>query len=79
MHTVIFTSILGAFTFVSGSDVQNDQALLGIRIGASLVPFVSVLLGIIPMSLSPITFKKEQELSEFSERKHRDQDQLASA
>jgi len=71
MHTVIFTSILGAFTFVSGSDVQSDQALLGVRIGASLVPFVSVLLGIIPMALSPITLKKEKELSDFSEQQHR--------
>lgn len=76
MHTVIFTSILAAYTFVSGSEVQSDQAILGIRIGASLIPFISALLSIIPMALSPITLEKEQELSAFSEKQHRQREQL---
>lgn len=75
MHTVIFTSILAAFTFVSVSEVQSDQALEGIRVGASLIPFLSVLLSIIPMALSPITYEKEQELSAFSEQQHRGHEQ----
>ncbi|MBE2222082.1 MAG: MFS transporter [Anaerolineae bacterium] len=76
MHTVIFTTILGAFTFVSGLEVQNDLAVQGIRIGASVIPFISVLVGIIPMMLSPITFKREQELSVFSEQQHRRQTEV---
>ncbi len=78
MHTVIFTSILGAYTFASGANVQSDQAILGIRVGASLIPFISVLIGIIPMALSPITMERERELSAFSEQKHRDHDALTS-
>lgn len=78
MHTVIFTSILAAFTFVSSSEVQSDQAILGIRVGASLVPFLSVLVAIIPMALSPITLEKEHELSEFSEQQHRGHDESSS-
>lgn len=71
MHTVIFTTILAAYTFTSGSEVQGDQALLGIRIGTGVVPALFALFAIIPMALSPITFKKERELSEFSEQQHR--------
>ena len=71
MHTVMFTSILAAYTFVSGSEVQSEQAILGIRIGASVIPFVSVLVAMVPMWFSPITLHKEHELSIFSERQHR--------
>ena len=78
LHTVFFTSILAAYTFTSGAEMQNDQAVLGIRIGTALIPFVSVLLGIIPMFLSPITQAKEQELSEFSEKQHRDKADLVA-
>ena len=72
MHTVIFTTILAAYTFTSGTEVQGDQALLGIRIGTGLVPALSALFAIIPMALSPINFTKERALSEFSEQQHRD-------
>jgi Na+/melibiose symporter-like transporter len=72
MHTVIFTTILAAYTFTSGSEVQGDQALVGIRIGTGLVPALFALFAIIPMALSPINFAKEQALSAFSEQQHRD-------
>jgi GPH family glycoside/pentoside/hexuronide:cation symporter len=78
LHTVIFTTILGAFTFVSGSEVQSARAVQGIRIGTSLVPAASILLSIVPMLLSPITLRREQELSDFSEQQHRGETSSAS-
>jgi GPH family glycoside/pentoside/hexuronide:cation symporter len=71
LHTVIFTTILSAYTFVSGSEVQSGQALQGIRVGTSLIPAASILLSIVPMLLSPISLQREQELSDFSEQQRR--------
>jgi GPH family glycoside/pentoside/hexuronide:cation symporter len=71
LHTVIFTSILSAYTFVSGSEVQSELALQGIRIGASVIPFASILLSMVPMALSPINLPRERALSAFSEQMHR--------
>jgi GPH family glycoside/pentoside/hexuronide:cation symporter len=71
LHTVIFTSILGAYTFVSGSQEQSDLALQGIRVGASVIPCISILLSMLPMSLSPIDLQREQALSAFSEGQRR--------
>jgi Na+/melibiose symporter-like transporter len=71
LHTVIFTSILGAYTFVSGSQTQSDLAVQGIRIGASVIPCISLLLSMVPMWLSPIDLRREQALSAFSEGQHR--------
>ena len=72
LHTVIFTSILSAYTFVSGSQTQSDLAIQGIRVGASVIPCVSILLSMVPMWLSPIDLQREQALSAFSESQHRD-------
>jgi GPH family glycoside/pentoside/hexuronide:cation symporter len=72
LHTVIFTSILSAYTFVSGSQTQSDLAIQGIRVGASVIPCVSILLSMVPMALSPIDLQREQALSAFSESQHRD-------
>jgi GPH family glycoside/pentoside/hexuronide:cation symporter len=71
LHTVIFTTILGAYTFVSGSQTQSELAIRGIRIGASVIPFISLLLSMVPMWLSPIDLQREQALSAFSEGQHR--------
>ncbi|RAP77019.1 MFS transporter [Paenibacillus montanisoli] len=62
----LFMGIIGYFGFQSGTKIQTDQALLGIKIGAGALPFAFVLLGIIPLLFFPINKKKEQELSEFS-------------
>jgi GPH family glycoside/pentoside/hexuronide:cation symporter len=75
LHTVIFTSILGAYTFVSGSQEQSDLAVRGIRIGASVIPFASILFSMVPMWFSPINLQREQVLSEFSEDQHRGREQ----
>jgi hypothetical protein len=56
---------------VSGAQVQSELALRGIRIGASVIPFVSILLSMLPMELSPIDLERERALSAFSERMHR--------
>lgn len=72
----IFMGIISYFGFQSGTKIQSDQALLGIKIGAGALPFVFVFLGIIPILFFPINKKKEQELSEFSKEK---QIELASS
>ncbi len=71
LQMAIFTAILGYFAFQSGSEVQSEQAILGIRIGAGLVAAFFTLLGIIPITFSTITKQKEDELSAFSEFRHR--------
>ncbi len=63
--------LIGYFGFVSGAAEQSASALQGIRVGAGVIPFFFILLGIIPMYFSPITQAKEKELSEFSDQRHR--------
>ena len=64
----IFLWVIGSFGFVSGSEVQSASALLGIRIGAGIIPFVMTLIGIIPLFFYPINKKRELELSDFSKQ-----------
>jgi GPH family glycoside/pentoside/hexuronide:cation symporter len=71
IQAAIFTSLIASFGFVSGAAEQSARALQGIRIGAGVIPFVFVLLGIIPMIFSTITLEKEKELSDFSDQRHR--------
>ena len=71
IQAAIFTNLISRYGFVSGAASQSARALEGIRVGAGLVPFFFVLLGILPMLFSPIDQQKERELSEFSEQRHR--------
>ena len=72
IQTMIFTLVIGYFGFQSGEDaVQSEQALQGIRLAAGVIPSVFVLLGMLPMAFSPITLKRERELSLFAEQQHR--------
>jgi GPH family glycoside/pentoside/hexuronide:cation symporter len=79
IQAAIFTTLISRFGFVSGAAEQSASALQGIRIGAGVIPFVFVLLGVLPILFSPITLDKEQELSEFSEQRHRMDPELAPA
>ncbi len=65
----LFMGIVSYFGFEAGSKIQSAQALMGIQIGAGVLPFVFVLLGIIPLFFLPINKNKEQELSEFSKNR----------
>jgi Na+/melibiose symporter-like transporter len=71
IQAAVFTSLIGAYGFASGSAEQSLRALQGIRVGAGLLPVLFVLLGTIPMLFSPIDLQKEQELSDFAELRHR--------
>jgi GPH family glycoside/pentoside/hexuronide:cation symporter len=71
VQAAIFTSLIGLFGFKSGATEQSANALQGIRVGAGMIPFVFVLMGVIPMLFSPITLEKERELSEFSNQRYR--------
>ena len=71
IQAAIFTSLIGRYGFASGSAAQSARAIEGIRIGAGVIPFFFVLLGILPMLLSPISTAREKELSAFSEQRHR--------
>lgn len=79
IQAAIFTSLIGAYGFASGSAEQSARALQGIRIGAGVIPFVFVLLGIIPMFFSTIDREKERELSDFAEHRHRMTDETPVA
>lgn len=65
----LFMGIISYFGFQAGSDAQSANALLGIKIGAGILPFAFILLGIIPLLFFPINKKKEMALSEFSKNR----------
>jgi glycoside/pentoside/hexuronide:cation symporter, GPH family len=67
IQAAIFTSLIGQYGFISGAAQQSARAIEGIRVGAGIVPFAFVLLSVIPMLFSPITLKRERELSLYSE------------
>ena len=71
IQAAIFTSLISYYGFVSGAAEQSARTLAGIRIGAGVIPFVFVLLGILPILFSPIDLEREKELSAFSELRHR--------
>ncbi len=68
----LFMGLISAFGFQAGTKIQSAQALLGIKIGTGLLPFIFMLLSIIPLLFLPIDKKREQELSEFSKSKQAD-------
>lgn len=72
IQAAIFTNLIARYGFVSGAAAQSGRALEGIRVGAGVIPFVFVLLGILPMLFSPINLQRERELSAFSEQRHRE-------
>lgn len=65
----LFMGIISMFGFQAGQKAQTAQALLGIKVGAGVLPFVMILIGVIPIFFSPITKQKELELSEFSKNR----------
>jgi glycoside/pentoside/hexuronide:cation symporter, GPH family len=71
IQAAIFTTLISRYGFASGGTLQSARALTGIRIGAGVIPFGFVLLGILPILLSPINRTREKELSDFAERRHR--------
>jgi GPH family glycoside/pentoside/hexuronide:cation symporter len=71
IQAAIFTTLISRYGFVGGAATQSARALTGIRIGAGVLPFFFVLVGILPILFSPIDRAKEQELSDFAERRHR--------
>lgn len=65
-QSIIFTNIISYFGYDGSAAVQTERAILGIRIGAGLVPIIMGAIGLIPIILFPINKKREKELSEFS-------------
>lgn len=66
IQSLVFTNVISAFGYDGTLEAQTERAILGIRIGTSLVPIAFILIGLIPLLLFPIGRKREQELSEFS-------------
>jgi GPH family glycoside/pentoside/hexuronide:cation symporter len=73
LHTMLFTTLLAYYGFVSGAETQSDTAIAGIRMASSFLPGVLILLGMIPLFFMPITKAFEKELSDFSVKMHRGQ------
>jgi GPH family glycoside/pentoside/hexuronide:cation symporter len=68
----LFMGIISAYGFAAGEKTQSAQALLGIKIGTGVLPFVFMLLSIIPLLFLPIDRKKELEISEFAQNRQRE-------
>lgn len=75
LQTVYFMTIISLFGYQAGADIQSDSAILGIRIATALVPLASLLIGLIPMAFYPFNKKKEDEISAFSDRARRKEDE----
>jgi GPH family glycoside/pentoside/hexuronide:cation symporter len=71
LHTLIFTSILSFYGFVSGAEAQVESAVSGIQLASSFLPGALIILGAIPLFFLPINKKAEKELSDFSTAMHR--------
>jgi len=70
LQSLIFTNVISKFGYDGSLEVQTEQAVMGIRIGAGLVPLCMIAVGFIPLVLFPIGKKKEKEISEFCTRTH---------
>ncbi len=66
LQSALFMGLISAFGYKAGSDLQSAQALLGIRLGTGVLPFIFMVLSIIPLLFLPIDKKREQEISEFA-------------
>ena len=66
LQASLFMGIISAFGYQAGSDTQSAQALLGIRLGTGVLPFIFMMLSIIPLLFLPINKNREQEISEFA-------------
>ena len=71
LHTLVFTSILAFYGFVSGAETQAESAIFGIRMASSFLPGVLIILGIVPLFFLPINKAAEKDLSEYSVKMHR--------
>lgn len=77
-QSIIFTNIISWFGYDGKAAVQTETAILGIRVGAGLVPLVMGVIGLVPILLFPIDKKREQELSEYSAKQRRSVDQQSN-
>ena len=66
VQAVVFTNVIAHFGYEAGAAVQTERAVMGIRVGAGLVPIIFALVGLIPILIFPFNKKREDELSEFS-------------
>lgn len=78
-QSIIFTNIISWFGYDGTAEIQTERAIMGIRIGAGLVPLILGVIGFVPLLLFPIGKKLEQELSDFStgQRRYKQIDQEA--
>lgn len=71
LQAMIFTAIIEFFGYDGSLAEQSARAIMGIRVGAGLVPMVFIALGALPMFFFPVTLTREHELSVFSETMRR--------
>ncbi|MFO7729819.1 MAG: MFS transporter [Spirochaetia bacterium] len=62
LHVAIFSFVIEYFGYDGMAAVQTERAIMGIRIGAGLIPGIMVLIGIIPLFFFTIDKKKENQL-----------------
>lgn len=70
LQQLIFTNVISHFGYDGTLEVQSERAVMGIRIGAGLVPVIMCVVGLIPLLFFPIGKKKEREISDYMEKIH---------
>lgn len=76
VQSIIFTYVINSFGYNGNAAVQTERAVLGIRIGAGLVPIIMGVIGLIPLLLFPIDRQREREISEYSEKLRRGKEEV---
>jgi len=71
IQSLVFTNVISHFGYQGELAQQSARAVMGIRIGAGLVPLIMCLIGLVPLLLFPINRKDEKELSEYFANLHR--------
>ncbi|MDD5371307.1 MAG: MFS transporter [Anaerolineaceae bacterium] len=70
------STLIAQITANSGKDaarswlLQNSNAILGIRIGVSIVPIIFTLIGLAALLFFPYNKKREQEISDYAQEQH---------
>lgn len=65
LQSLIFTNVISYYGYNGELETQTAETLMGIRIGAGLIPLIMCAVGFIPLLFFPIGRKQEKELSEY--------------
>ncbi len=67
----VYTLIITYFGYDGTLEIQSAESVVGLRIGVGLLPAVFLLMSLIPLKMYPINRKREIEIKEAIDKKHK--------